>query len=51
MSGTFVSSPDATGTLTLGTETLLVGQQLLDGNQASGTYTNETGLAITVNYN
>jgi hypothetical protein len=28
MSGTFVSSPDATGTLTLGTETLLVGQQL-----------------------
>jgi hypothetical protein len=50
--GTFVSSPNATGTLTLGTETLLVGATItLDANQASGTYTNETGLAITVNYN
>jgi len=50
--GTFVSSPDATGTLTDGTETLLVGATITLGvDQASGVYTNDTDLAVTVMYN
>ncbi len=50
--GTFVSSLDATSTLTLGTATLLVGATITMGaNQASGTYDNENELVVTVNYN
>jgi hypothetical protein len=50
--GTFVSSPDATGTLTAGTETLKVGATItLLATQASGVYTNATDLAVTVFYN
>lgn len=50
--GTFVSAPDATGTLTLGTETVTVGATLTVGAaQASGAYTNANALAITVQYN
>jgi hypothetical protein len=50
--GSFLSSPNAAGTLALGTETLLVGATItLDANQASGTYTNDDALAVTVNYN
>ncbi|HSI70236.1 MAG TPA: DUF4402 domain-containing protein [Gillisia sp.] len=49
---TFTSAPDATGTLTAGTETVTVGATLtLIENQASGTYTSTDGLAITVQYN
>jgi hypothetical protein len=50
--GTFVSSPDATGTLTSSTETLLVGATItLLANQAPGVYTNDADLAVTVMYN
>lgn len=50
--GTFVSSPDATGTLTAGTETLKVGATItLVANQASGVYTNATDMIVTVMYN
>ena len=50
--GTFVSSPNATGTLTAGTETLKVGATItLLANQASGVYTNTADLAVTVYYN
>ena len=50
--GTFVSSPDATGTLTAGTETLIVGATItLLADQASGIYSNATDLIVTVFYN
>lgn len=50
--GTFVSLPSATGTLTAGTQTLLVGATItLGAAQASGAYTNAAGLAVTVYYN
>jgi hypothetical protein len=50
--GTFVSSPDATGTLAAGTETLLVGATItLLADQAAGDYTNATGMIVTVLYN
>jgi hypothetical protein len=50
--GTFVSSPDATGTLTAGTETLIVGATItLGAAQAAGVYTNAADLAVTVMYN
>ncbi len=49
----FTSSPSATGTLsTGGTQTLTVGATLnVAAAQASGTYTNSTGVPVTVNYN
>lgn len=48
----FVSSPDATGVLTLGTQSLKVGATLnVDAAQPAGTYTNTTDLTVTVNYN
>ncbi|MBK5193546.1 MAG: DUF4402 domain-containing protein [Flavobacteriaceae bacterium] len=50
--GTFVSTPDATGVLALGTQTLKVGATITLGvNQASGIYNNATDLAVTVYYN
>ena len=51
--GSFVSNPSATGTLsTGGTQTLLVGATLTVGAaQVAGTYTNSTGVPVTVNYN
>jgi len=50
--GAFVSSPDATGTLTSGTETLIVGATItLLADQASGAYTNASDLAVIVFYN
>lgn len=50
--GTFVSSPDATGTLTSGTETVTVGATLTVGaNQAPGTYTSAEGMTLAVQYN
>ena len=49
---TFTSDPDATGVLTLGTQTLKVGATLhVAAGQAPGTYTNTTDLTVTVNYN
>ena len=49
----FTSSPSATGTLSAGgTETLNVGATLnVTAGQASGLYTNATGVPVTVNYN
>lgn len=48
----FTSTPSATGTLTAGTETLLVGATLNVGaSQAAGLYTNAAGFEVTVNYN
>jgi Domain of unknown function (DUF4402) len=48
----FISSPSGTGTLTAGSQTLNVGATLkVSGSQATGTYTNSTGFAVTVNYN
>lgn len=48
----FISAPDATGTLTLGTETVTVGATLTVGaTQAAGAYTSAADLAITVQYN
>jgi hypothetical protein len=49
----FTSSPSATGTLSAGgTETLNVGATLnVAAAQASGLYTNATGVPVTVNYN
>ena len=50
--GTFVSSPDATGVLTLGTQTLIVGATItLGAAQAAGDYTNATDMIVTVFYN
>jgi len=49
----FTSSPATTGTLsTGGTQDLKVGATLnVTAAQASGTYTNSTGVQVTVNYN
>ena len=49
----FTSSPSSTGTLSSGgTETLKVGATLtVAAGQAAGTYTNSTGVPVTVNYN
>ena len=48
----FISSPTPTGTLTLGSSTLLVGATLnVLASQAAGIYTNTTDLDVTVNYN
>ena len=49
----FTSSPSATGTLsTGGIQTLTVGATLnVASGQASGAYTNATGVPVTVNYN
>jgi hypothetical protein len=50
--GTFTSTPSATGVLTGGLQTLKVGATLNVGAaQVAGVYTNETGFAVTVNYN
>jgi hypothetical protein len=50
----FTRTPSATGTLnlTIGTETVLVGATLnVSGAQTAGSYTNDSGFQITVNYN
>ena len=49
----FTSNPATTGTLSAGgTQTLTVGATLnVAAAQASGTYTNATGVPVTVNYN
>ena len=48
----FVSTPSNTGTLNSGTQEVKVGATLNVGAaQAAGTYTNESGLFVTVNYN
>ena len=49
----FTSTPSATGTLSSGgTQDLTVGATLtVAAAQASGTYTNATGVPVTVNYN
>ncbi|MCD6010236.1 MAG: hypothetical protein K0Q79_98 [Flavipsychrobacter sp.] len=49
----FTSSPSSTGTLSSGgTQTLNVGATLnVAAAQASGSYTNATGVPVTVNYN
>ncbi len=48
----FVSTPSGTGTLTAGTQIVKVGATLNVGSaQAAGTYTNASGLFVTVNYN
>jgi hypothetical protein len=48
----FTSTPSATGTLSSGTQTLTVGATLnVIAGQASGAYTNSTGVPVTVNYN
>lgn len=50
---TFTSSPATTGTLSAGgSQTLTVGATLnVTAGQAAGTYTNATGVSVTVNYN
>jgi len=48
----FTSTPTSTGTLTGGTQDILVGATLnVAAAQAAGLYTNTTGLVVTVNYN
>jgi len=48
----FTSIPSATGSLTAGTETVLVGATLNTGaSQVAGSYTNATGFDVIVNYN
>jgi hypothetical protein len=48
----FTSTPSATGALTLGAQTLLVGATLNVGAaQVAGLYTNAIGFDVTVNYN
>ncbi len=48
----FTSTPTPTGTLTGGTQDILVGATLnVSAAQAAGLYTNATGLVVTVNYN
>jgi Domain of unknown function (DUF4402) len=49
----FTSTPSSTGTLsTGGTQTLTVGATLnVSAAQAAGSYTNATGVPVTVNYN
>lgn len=49
---TFTSTPTPTGTLTGGSEVVLVGATLNVGaSQVAGLYENTTGFAVTVNYN
>jgi hypothetical protein len=49
--GSFTSTPSGTGALTAGTQVLTVGGILAVGAaQAADTYTNTTGLIVTVNY-
>lgn len=49
---TFTSTPTPTGTLTAGSEVVLVGATLNVGaSQVTGLYENATGFAVTVNYN
>jgi uncharacterized protein DUF4402 len=50
---TFTSSPSSTGTLSSGgSQTLTVGATLnVSAAQAANTYTNSTGVPVTVNYN
>ncbi len=49
---TFTSTPSATGVLTLGAQTILVGATLNVGSsQVAGVYTNATGFDVTVDYN
>jgi hypothetical protein len=48
----FISNPSNTGTLSNGTQEIKVGATLNVGAaQPAGTYTNESGLFVTVNYN
>lgn len=48
----FTSTPSATGTLSGGTETVLVGATLnVSGSQTAGSYTNAAGFEVTVQYN
>lgn len=48
----FTSLPSVTGSLTAGTETILIGATLNTGaSQTAGSYTNTTGLEVIVNYN
>jgi hypothetical protein len=48
----FVSLPLTTGQLASGTQTLLVGGTLnVLGGQPADTYSNDTDLKVTVNYN
>jgi Domain of unknown function (DUF4402) len=48
----FTSNPSGTGLLTSGSQTLTVGATLnVSAAQAAGTYTNATGVPVTVNYN
>lgn len=48
----FTSTPSVTGTLSGGTETVLVGATLnVSGSQTAGSYTNAAGFEVTVNYN
>lgn len=48
----FTSTPTPTGTLTGGTEVILVGATLnVAAAQAAGLYTNPSDLVVTVNYN
>jgi len=50
--GSFTSTPTPTGTLTGGTQDVLVGATLtVAGSQVAGLYTNAAGLAVTVAYN
>jgi hypothetical protein len=48
----FISNPSNTGTLSNGTQEIKVGATLNVGAaQPAGTYTNQSGLFVTVNYN
>src|ERR1700744_6365023 len=48
----FTSNPSSTGTLSSGTSKLTVGATLtVSAAQAAGSYTNATGVPVTVNYN
>ena len=48
----FVSNPSGTGTLSSGSQQIKVGATLnVTAAQAAGTYTNTSGLFVTVNYN
>ncbi|MGA3287284.1 MAG: DUF4402 domain-containing protein [Bacteroidota bacterium] len=50
--GSFVSSPNATGTLNAGTQTVYVGATLnVPESTVPGSYSNGSGLKVTVNYN
>jgi hypothetical protein len=49
---TFTSTPSGTGTLSSGAQTIQVGGTLnVAAAQPAGSYTNTTGLTVTVNYN